>query len=58
MGIVTILLMDMAITRTGTIDHTDTMVMVHRIIGTTMGTMAIEFTVITAIIATIITKLT
>ena len=58
MGIVTILLMDMAITRTGTIDHTDTMVMVRRIIGTTMGTMAIEVTVITAIIATIITKLT
>jgi hypothetical protein len=57
MGIVTILLTDTAIPRTDTIDHTDTMVMALRIIGTTMGTMAIEFTVITAIIATTITKL-
>jgi hypothetical protein len=47
----------MAITRTGTTDHTDTMVMVLRITGTTVGTMAIEFTATTVIIATIATNL-
>jgi hypothetical protein len=56
MGIV-ITLMDMVITRTDTIGHIDTMVMALRTIDTTMGTMAIEFTVITAIIATITTNL-
>jgi hypothetical protein len=47
---------DMAITRTGTTDHTDTMVMVLRITGTTMGTMAIEFTATTVIITITTTK--
>jgi hypothetical protein len=56
MGIVTIRL-DTAITRTDTTDLIDTMVMALRITDTTMGTtMAIEFTVITAII-TIVTNL-
>jgi hypothetical protein len=56
MGIATIR-MDMAITRIGTTDLIDTMVMALRTIDTTMGTMVIEFTVITAIIATITTNL-
>jgi hypothetical protein len=54
---IVIIRMDTAITRTGTIGHIDTMVMALRTIDTTMGTMAIEFTAITAIITTIITKL-
>jgi hypothetical protein len=49
---------DTAITRTDTTDLIDTMVMAHRITDTTMGTtMVIVFTVTTAIIATIVTKL-
>jgi hypothetical protein len=57
-GIVTIRLdTDTVITHTDTTDLIDTMVMVLRITDTTMGpTMAIEFTVITAII-TIVTNL-
>jgi len=46
--------MDTVITRTVTTDHIDTMVMALRTTGTTM---AIEFTVITAIITTIATNL-
>ena len=46
-----------AITRTGTIDHTDTMVMALRITVTTMGTMAIELTVIIGTITIIATNL-
>ena len=49
--------MDTAIIRIGTIGRIDTMVMALRTIDTTMGTMVIEFTVITAIIATITTNL-
>ena len=56
MGIATIR-MDTAIIRIGTIGRIDTMVMALRTIDTTMGTMVIEFTVITAIIATITTNL-
>ena len=52
--------MDTAIIHIGTIGRIDTMVMALRTIDTTMGTMVIEFTVITAItaiITTIATKL-
>jgi hypothetical protein len=47
---------DTAITHTDTTDLIDIMVMARRTTGTTMGTMAIEFTAITAIITTIATK--
>ena len=49
--------LDTAITRTDTIDHTDTMVMALRITVTTMGTMAIELTVIIGTITIIATNL-
>ena len=49
--------LDTAITRTDTIDHTDTMVMALRITGTTMGTTAIELTVIIGTITIIATNL-
>jgi hypothetical protein len=55
-GIATIRL-DTAITRIATTDLIVTMAMALRTTDTTMGTMAIEFTVITAIITTIATKL-
>jgi hypothetical protein len=54
--VIAIIRPDTAITRMDTTGRIDTMVMALRTTDTTMGTMEIEFTVITAIITTIATK--